>query len=151
MMREAFHEVSPCRTMTTSVNSPASSPPALEADDDIPGPVPGASTQRICGVVAAAGPVRRDAAAMMEKGGEGRKAARTRSRGRAARTAAAEAWLWEGARAYPAHGTADHELAVRESRDHKVQVGRFLAGLLGRTKISAWAIMWKFYRRKAQD
>jgi len=76
MMREAFHEVSPCRTMTTSVNSPASSPPALEADDDIPGPVPGASTQRICGVVAAAGPVRRDAAAMMEKGGEGRKAAR---------------------------------------------------------------------------
>ena len=109
MMREAFHEVSPCRTMTTSVNSPAASPPALEADDDIPRPVPRSSTQRICGMGAAEGPVRRDAAAVMEEGGEGRRAARDATEGVGGADGGGRSVIVVGARAYPAHGTADHE------------------------------------------
>jgi hypothetical protein len=141
MMREAFHEVSPCRTMTTSVNSPAVSPPALEADDDIPRPVPGALTQRICGVGAAAGPVWRDAAAMMEEGGEGRKAAgdgdgTEGADGGGRGVVVGRRQSISGAR----HSRPRAELAVRESRDQKVQMGRFLEGLLGRIKIIAWAI-----------
>jgi len=74
MMREAFHDVSPCRTITTSVKSPpaAGYPSALEADDDIPGAASGARTRRICGKFA--GPGGGDAATA--EAGEGREAAR---------------------------------------------------------------------------
>ena len=152
MMREAFHEVSPCRTMTTSVNSPAALPPALEVDDDIPRPAPGASTQRICGVGAAAGPVWRDAAALTAEGGEGRKAARNALEGPGGADGGGRSVII-GRRCQSISGARHRRprVAVRESRNHKVHMGRFLAGLLGRTKISAWAIMWKFYGRKAQD
>jgi hypothetical protein len=69
---EAFQEVSPWRTITTSVNSPETSPSALEVDD-IPRAAPGASFERIFGE--AEGPGRTDAAAKLESG-EGRAAAR---------------------------------------------------------------------------
>jgi hypothetical protein len=71
-LREAFQEVSPWRTITTSVNSPETSPSALEVDD-IPRAAPGASFERIFGE--AEGPGRTDAAAKLESG-EGRAAAR---------------------------------------------------------------------------
>lgn len=69
-MRAAFHDVSPCRTITTSVKSSYSSAP--EAGDDIPKAASGAWTQRICGKFA--GPGGRKAATA--EAGEGRKAAK---------------------------------------------------------------------------
>jgi hypothetical protein len=60
------------RTITTSVNSPATSPSALEVDDILRA-APGASLERIFGE--AEGPGRTDAAAK-PKSGEGRTAAR---------------------------------------------------------------------------
>ncbi|BAT05887.1 Os08g0476500 [Oryza sativa Japonica Group] len=90
MMREAFQAVSPCRTTTTSVNSPASLSLSLSATDadDIPTAAPGwcPSFRRICRATAAAGPAgARDAeapggggssevrtAAMAARGGGGR-------------------------------------------------------------------------------
>lgn len=70
-MREAFHDVSPCRTITTSVKSPpaASHPSALEADADIPGAASGVRTRRICGEFAGPG-------GRVAEAGEGTKAAR---------------------------------------------------------------------------
>lgn len=119
-MREAFHVVSPCRTMTTSVNSPAASPPTVEADDDdIPRPAPEASTQqRICGVV---GPVRRAAATLMAEGGAARGAIEGAGGGRSVMVGRRQSI--SGARA------ADSELVVRESRDHQ--------------KVFRWAGFWQ--------
>ena len=60
MMREAFQEVSPCRTTTTSVNSLAS-PSAVEEDD-----IPCTSLQEISG--ARADPVGRETDATADRG-----------------------------------------------------------------------------------
>ena len=60
MMREEFQEVSPCRTTTTSVNSPAS-PSAVEEDD-----IPRTSLLEISG--SRAGPVRRETEATADRG-----------------------------------------------------------------------------------
>jgi hypothetical protein len=64
MMREAFHEVSPCRTTTTSVNSLRSSS-AVE-EDDIPTAPPCTSLQEISG--ARADPVGRVTEATADRG-----------------------------------------------------------------------------------
>lgn len=123
------------------MNSPAASPSTLEAEDDIPGAAPWTSTQRICGVVAATDPVQKDAAAVMAEGGEG-KAARDAIEGvggadGGGRTA--EARLWEGARGYPVYG-----IATTSWRS----ASRVIRIVMGRAKISGWAVICFFFRRK---
>jgi hypothetical protein len=65
MMREAFQDVSPCRTTTTSVNS-LRSPSAVEEDDIPTTAAPCTSLQEISG--ARADPAGRDTEATADRG-----------------------------------------------------------------------------------